>query len=138
MKNWKIPAAVIQQFAANEYVSACTATIDCNVPIQDPASFYCYVQEYGKTVQVEGVGPRTYGYYTPCGETHDVGIHGELVEYTFTKGIGYGANGKPVANPWVDLPEAVNCFVWFEHNDNGEVVDVHCTMSRDGFQANMS
>ena len=137
MKTWTIPAAIAQQFAANDTVSACTATINCDVPVGE--GFYCYIQEYGKTVQVEGVGPRTFGYYTPCGAEHEVSAHGELVGVTMTQGIACDANGNPVnTKQWIDIPEPVSCYVWFEHNENGEVLNVHCTSTPEGFQSNKS
>ena len=136
MNTWNVPRAVVQQFAANEYVSACTATIDCNVPIAD--GFYCYRQDYGKTVIVAGgVGERTFGYYTPCGETHDVSIHGEMITTTMTKGYVYNDDGSVNKNP-VDLEEPITCYVWFEHNEDGLVENVHATLTRDGFVSNMS
>lgn len=136
MKNWNIPAAYIQEFAANDYVSACTATIDCNVPVEAPFGYY--IQEYGKTYECQGVGPRTYGYYSPCGAKHDVGAHGELVKITMTQGLIPDANGEYNRNLRVDLPEPVECYAWFVMNDEGVVQNVHTTLSPDGFEANKS
>jgi len=136
MKTWTTPAAVAQEFAANDYVSACTATIDCNIPIAD--GFYCYRQDYGKTVIVaNGVGERTFGYYTPCEATHDVSAHGELITTTMTHGYIYNPDGSVNKTP-VELENPITCYVWFEHNDAGEVENVHATLTEDGFVSNKS
>lgn len=132
MKTWTNPMAVAQQFAANDYVSACTAMINCNVPVEE--GFDSLIHEYGKTVEVAfGVGERTYGYYTPCEEPyHSVSAQGELVETVMTEGILAGSSKR------AKLDEPITCFTWFVHNDEGLVTDVHATLTRDGFEANKS
>ena len=136
MKIWSIPAATAQQFAANDYVSACTAIIDCNVALQE--GFPYYIHEYGTTLQCEGVGPRKHGYYTPCNAVHEVSVHGALVEHTFTHGLQPQADGSFNTNIWVELPETVDCYVWFEYNDAGEVRDIHATLNAEGLEVNKS
>lgn len=136
MKTWNIPAATAQQFAANDYVSACSAVIDCNVALVDGFGYYHH--DYGKTIECVGAGPRTHGYYSPCGEKHDVSIHGELVEHTFTQGYKPDENGKYNTNIRIDLAEPINCYVWYVYNEDGLLEDVHATMTREGFQSNKS
>lgn len=128
MKNWNIPTAVAQRFAANDYVSACTATINCDLELAE--GFMDYYIYFGKTIPTIA-GDLSRCVYTPCGEVHDVEAHGELLEITITDGRLEGK--KKVA-----LEEPINCYFWAEYDENGVMLDGHCTMNRDGFQSNKS
>ena len=48
MSIWSAPVAVALKFAANDYVSACTATIDCDLPGSD--DWYKFKVDFGKTI----------------------------------------------------------------------------------------
>ena len=128
MKNWTIPVARGQQFAANEYVSACTATINCDLQLAE--GFMDYYIEFGKVLETAH-GNLERAVYSPCGEIHDVNAHGELLEITITHGRLEGK--KKVA-----LEEPINCYFWAEYDEQNRMEDGHCTMNRDGFVSNKS
>ena len=44
MKIWNKPEAIGQEFAANEYVSACTVTVDCNVTSMLTSDWQCLLR----------------------------------------------------------------------------------------------
>lgn len=135
MKNWNIPTAVVQEFAANEYVSACTATIDCNVALEEGFSYYHHAYDEPMMCATKpDPSLRTFGYYSPCSATHDVSIHGELDEHTFYEGYQL-IDGKYVK---AELSAPVDCYVWFEMDEAGIVQSVHATRTRDGFVSNKS
>ena len=128
MKTWKIPAAVEQRFAANDYVSACTASIKCDLELAE--GFMDYYIYFGKVIPTR-VGDLSQCVYTPCGKEHDVSAHGELLTITITDGRLEGK--KKVA-----LEEPINCYFWAEYDEAGVMQDGHCTLNRDGFQSNKS
>ena len=128
MKTWTIPAARAQQFAANDYVSACTATITCDLQLAE--GFMDYYIYFGKTIPTIA-GDLDRAVYTPCGKVHDVSAHGELLTITITDGRLEGK--KKVA-----LEEPINCYYWAEYDENGVMTDGHCTLNADGFQSNKS
>lgn len=136
MKTWTLPVAVASKFAANDYVSACTATINCDLPLgtdPDGNPYIDYYIEFGKTIPTIA-GDLSRCVYTPCGEEHDVNAYGELLEITITHGR-IMKNGNKTR---VELPEPINCFHWAEYDEDGVMVDGHCTLTRDGFQSNKS
>ena len=136
MKTWNTPAAVAQHFAANEYVSACTASIDCNVPLEEGFTYYHHAYDKAMLCATSPEPSlRTFGYYSPCSAKHDVSIHGELDEHTFTEGYVLGSDGKYTKT---ELSAPIDCYVWFEMDEAGVVQNVHATMTRDGFVSNKS
>ena len=128
MKTWTIPMAVGQQFAANDYVSACTATIQCDLELEE--GFMDYYIYFGKTIPTIA-GDLSQCVYTPCGKEHDVSAHGELLNITITDGRLEGK--KKVA-----LEEPIDCYFWAEYDEEGVMLDGHCTLNADGLQRNMS
>ena len=132
MKTWTIPVAAAQQFAANEYVSACTATINCDLELAD--GYLAYDIEFGKTLET-AIGPRTWVSYKPCGKTHDVSSHGELLEITIHDGTAMVDGVKTKNHP---LETAITCYFWAEYDEANVMQDGHCTLNADGFQSNKS
>lgn len=128
MKTWKIPTAVAQTFAANDYVSACSASIKCDLELAE--GFMDYYIEFGKTIPTIA-GNLSRCVYSPCGEEHDVSANGELIGITITEGRLQGKKK-------VTLEEPINCYFWAEYNENGVMLDGHCTMSPDGLSVNKS
>jgi hypothetical protein len=131
-KTWNIPVAVAEGFVANEYVSACTATIDCNLVTPEP--YIALDIEFGKSIPTV-IGDRTWVSHNACGKVHEVGTHGELSEITIHDGTAM-VNGVKTQN--YPLEEPIVCYFWAEYDENGVLIDGHCTMTKDGFQANMS
>ena len=131
MKTWKLPAAVAQRFAANDYVSACTASINCDLELAE--GYIDYYIDFGKTIPTIA-GDLSRCVYSPCGKVHDVGAYGELSEITITHGR-IMVDGKKTR---VELPEPINCFHWAEYDENGVMTDGHCTLNREGFTSNKS
>ena len=129
MKNWIIPVASAQKFAANEYVSACTATISCDLAL--PEGAYKYVIYFDRPVETR-VGTLTECVYKPCGEVHDVSAHGELQTITITEYLQKKGGSK------ITLDEPINCYFWVEMDENNIMQDGHCTLNADGFQSNKS
>lgn len=128
MKTWEIPVAKAQKFAANDYVSACTATINCDLELAE--GFMDYYIYFGKTIPTIA-GDLERAVYTPCGKVHDVSANGELLTITITDGRLEGK--KKVA-----LEEPIECYYWAEYDENGVMLDGHCTLNADGFQSNKS
>lgn len=99
MKSWRKPEAVGQEFAANEYVSACVR-ITCDF---DEAKIPPY--GYGLAIPVEGFES---GVYFPCNHEFDV-AEDELVKFAFTATtLGPGENaeiGNYPAYYWLDVKE---------------------------------
>ena len=129
MKTWTIPAAAAQKFAANDYVSACTATIECDLPI--PEGWYKLRINFPEPIPtIKGMLDTVV--YNPCGEKHDVDVHGELIPITITHGLEYKGG------PDVALEEPINCYFFVLYDENGTMVNGHCTLTADGFQSNKS
>lgn len=128
MKTWTLPSAVASKFAANDYVSACTATINCDLQLQE--GFMDYYINFGKELQTAH-GKLSRAVYTPCGEVHDVNAHGELLEITIT-------DGRLDGKVYTKLDEPITCYFWAEYDENGLMEDGHCTLTKDGFQSNKS
>ena len=129
MSIWNAPVAVALKFAANDYVSACTATIDCDLPGSD--DWYKFKVDFGKTI------PTTKGdldnlFCSPCGKKHDVGLAGELLSITITE--GYQEKDGPV----VSLEEPISCYFFVEYAEDGVLKDGHFTMDADGLESNKS
>jgi len=84
MKNWQRPAAVGQKFAANDYVSACTVTVECDFwPSDAPACENSGPHRTGLDIPWSTTGK----IYNPCGDdlAHEVNVN-DLKEVTFTTG----------------------------------------------------
>jgi hypothetical protein len=130
MKTWTIPVAAAQQFAANDYVSACTTTIKCDLDLN---GYYRYFLEFEEPFYARPDKASYTMNYRPCGEVHEVDSHGELFEITITK-----ARETSSTSPLVELPEPIHCYFFAEYGEDGLFVDGHCTLSEDGIQSNMS
>lgn len=129
MKTWNRPKAIGQEFAANEYVSACTATIECDLPI--PNDWYKLRINFPKPIPtIKGMLDTVV--YNPCGEKHDVDVHGELIPITITHGLEYKGG------PDVALEEPIECYFFAVYDEDGVLVNAHCTLTADGFQSNKS
>ena len=98
MKIWNKPEAIGQEFAANEYVSACLAiTCDFNEAKIPPYG-------YGLAIPVEGFES---GVYFPCNHEFDV-AEDELVAFEFTATTAGSDNieiGHYPAYYWLDTKE---------------------------------
>ena len=140
MKTWTNPIAVTQKFAANDYVSACTFTLTCDVPLEE--GFYQYTIYMDKPYPICGGEGKTAGYltqttYKPCGAPHTgMSTNGEFFPVTFTEGATYD-------NGIQKLSEPIECWGWAvfcEHDHDGvpHVIDGHNTMSNVMEDANKS
>ena len=130
MKTWTIPVATAQQFAANDYVSACTATIECDVPLN---GYYRYILKFDEPFHTYDGKTITQMNYNPCGYEHDVDINGELIPITITHGRETSSS-----SPAVELAEPINCYFFAEYTESGLLKNAHCTLNADGFQSNKS
>ena len=142
MKTWTNPMAVTQQFAANDYVSACTFTLTCDVPLNGWTQYTIYMdQPYpvcpelatnkdGSTIYL------TQTTYKPCAYPHtDMSTNGKFFPVTFTEGLKDGRIQQ--------LPEPIECWGWAqycEHDHDGipHIVNGHCTLSNVMENANKS
>ena len=128
MKTWSKPKAIGQEFAANEYISACTATIECDLPLD---GWRRLIVEFDEPIHTHDGKTISKARYSPCGYKHDVDINGELRSITINKGIN--ADGETVP-----LDEPIHCYFFTLFNEAGQLVDGHCTLNADGFQSNKS
>lgn len=120
MKTWMIPEATAQQFAANDYVSACTLQIMCDFTLPKGAA-YAHVLS-NNTVDFDGDGKiegNTDG-FEPCGKLHNAKTDTEFSYYEFTS--GWTSNMNTVT---FDAP--VKLAYWREMDESGKVVNVHVT-----------
>ena len=102
MKNWNKPEAIGQEFAANEYVSACTLTVKCDYW---PKGLSGRIKQLDVPDSIEGFAD---WYYEPCDTeyTYDVNVT-ELKKVTFTN----EAYGEPVG-PYT-------AYYWIQTKDDG-------------------
>ena len=144
MKTWTNPVATTQQFAANDYVSACTFTLTCDVPLQ--GDFYQYTiymdQPYPictKVVPANEDGTPQYltqTTYKPCAAPHTgMSTNGAFFPVTFTEGAT-PSGIKKLENP-------IECWGWAvfcdcDDHDVPHIVDGHCTLSNVMTDANKS
>ena len=105
------PAAVGQEFAANEYVSACTVTLDCSVTSSELFANY--------RLAVPSNAPSYFvnGEYWACGEV-TVPVS-ELTACTFTH-IADGTSTKPDTK----LKNPIDAYFWVGTKANGDP-DLH-------------
>ena len=139
MKTWTIPVATAQQFTANEYVSACTFTLKCDVPMN---GFTQDAIELPKHYPVCNGKGGTAGYvqsttYKQCQEPYhpDISTNGEFVPVTFT----YGQKNGKLTN--LDAP--IDAYFWAmfcecDTHDEPHIVQGHATMSNVLNDANKS
>ncbi len=133
MKTWNAPVAVGQRFAANEYVSACTATIKCDL---DMNGYLIYMIPYSDPVVIAHNGAEyTELPYKACGEEHSVELGGELREITIYTAGRRDENNQRVYDT---LETPITAYYWELYNEEGQLVDMHCTSNPNGYQANMS
>ena len=128
MKTWTIPVATAQQFVANDYVSACTATIECDLPLD---GWHRLIVEFDEPIHTHDGKTISKAKYSPCGYKHDVDINGELHSITIN-------NGMTASGEIVPLDEPIHCYFFTLFNEAGQLVDGHCTLDADGFQSNKS
>ena len=128
MKTWTSPVAAAQQFAANDYVSACTATIECDLPLD---GWYRLIVEFDEPIHTHDGKTITKAKYNPCGYKHEVDLDGELLNITINKAMN--ASGEVVL-----LDEPIKCYFFAQFAENGALRDGHCTLNEDGFQSNKS
>ena len=102
MKTWTFPTAIAQQFAANDYVSACY-DIKCTTPRNNASYNLIVADSNGNGVYDEGVdtiihNPADNGktYTKGCGGTHSVTIIGAIP--TVSNGFAVRID-KGVADP---------------------------------------
>ena len=85
MKIWSNPVAIAQQFAANEYVSACYSVL-CTTPHGNKKYTHCYNDVNLNGLYDEGVDTLVadvkadFGmdWFRGCNGRHDVVVHGDL------------------------------------------------------------
>ena len=114
---WVQPRTVVQQFVANEYVSACgleptsykfVCDKEADPRYRDDLYYY---DSRGRSHRLGG--------YAPCGETHIAPVTDE-----FPRGfIDWNDNGRE------DSGE--ECFVWLEYGWRGQIDDWHATSNMD-------
>lgn len=143
MKTWNNPMATVQEFVANEYVSACTFTLTCDVPLQEGYSNYTIFMDQpypvcpkaatnpdGSTIIL------TQTTYEPCGAPHvGMSTNGKFWPCTFTQG---NKGGKIVK-----LDEPIECWGWVEYcdctdHDVPHIINGHNSMSNVMHDANKS
>ena len=119
MKTWKAPAAVGQQFAANEYVSACTLQIMCACNLPSGADSVRVLQ--GNNVDFDGYGniEGVNDGFMPCGTVHNAKTDTEFFYYDFSEGMTKDED--------VTFDAPVNLALWREIDELDSVVDVHIT-----------
>lgn len=120
MKTWTIPVAAAQQFAVNDYVSACTLTIMCDCTLPNGADSVRVLS--GNTVDFDGDG-KIEGVndgFMPCGVVHNANTDTEFFYYEF-------AGGWTPSNATVTFDTPVKLAWWREVDEAGNVVDVHIT-----------
>ena len=110
MKSWRKPEAVGQEFAANEYVSACTVTVSCDFwpeghpTTRDRQDIHLNIPQ----------DVYHYRYYIPCGASYEatqVNVN-ELKPVLFT-------------TDWDNVPvESGNAYYWIEYKEDGST-DFH-------------
>ena len=120
MKTWQRPAAVGQEFAANDYVSACTLQIMCSCELPNGADSVRVPK--GNTVDFDGNGKieSINEGFQPCGKMHKANIDTEFFYYEFSD--GWTPSGTTVT---FDTP--VKLAYWRERDDSGNTVNVHIT-----------
>ena len=107
MKTWKIPEAIGQEFAANEYVSACTVTADCCV---DSTELYA---NFRLAVPAEAPAEFQGGEYWGCNAPMTV-PGSELKTCTFTHiADGWGTDDTALKNP-------IPAYYWIGTKANGD------------------
>ena len=129
MKNWKAPRTVIQQFAANDYVSACEPkiyTFQCNTEWGDIYCDNADDQALFESLIPHGYSNRGAG----CGITHEY-VDGDKLVPGWSD---YNGNGLK------DAGEEI--LVWFDKNASGEYdfAGVHLTnnINVDSWETNKS
>ena len=144
MKTWNNPMATVQEFVANEYVSACTFTLTCDVPLQEGYKQYTIYMDQpypvcpkmatnkdGSTIYL------TQTTYKPCAYPHtDMSTNGHFFPVTFTE-------GALLAGGMGTLEEPIECWGWAQYcectdHDVPHIVDGHCTLSNVMENANKS
>ena len=142
MKTWTNPMAVAQQFAANDYVSSCTFTLTCDVPLNGFTQYTIFMDqpypvceklatnEDGSTIYL------TQTTYKPCGAPHyGMSTNGKFFPVTFTEGLKDGKIQQ--------LPEPISCYGWVEYcdcddHDVPHIINGHNSMSDVMYDANKS
>ena len=107
MKTWNRPTAVGQEFAANEYVSACVVTLDCSV-VSDELN-----ANFKLAVPAEAPDYFRNGEYWACGE---IAVPlAELQPCTFTH-IADAYRDKPDT----ELKTPIEAYYWIGTKANGD------------------
>ena len=107
MKSWRKPEAVGQEFAANEYVSACNITVKCDFSTGESL-------HGGGLVVPDGIGDFSGGEYRPCNHEFVVGVN-ELKECVFSH-FTEGPDNVP-------LSKSYPAYYWIQEDGN----DFHAT-----------
>ena len=112
MKSWRKPEAVGQEFAANEYVSACTVTVNCSVDSSELYANFWLAVPNDAPEQFHG------GEYDQCGAELTVPV-GELNSCTFTH-IADGYTIGDTVVPDTALKNPIDAYYWVGTKANGE------------------
>ena len=123
-EKWQEPRILVQQFMANEYVSACgdsgkTYNFVCNAG--NPGDHYDVITEKGENLtpdQLDYLGRKTIVGYHPCGETHQAPVNDE-----FINGFIVYDNGD---DRYIGGSSRERVIIWTNHGTN-----VHCTTDLD-------
>ena len=106
MKNWTIPAAVAQQFAANEYVSACDPMLlNCDLCIDEVGDGKKYPRLHIHGTMLGGAmdGEEVHANFYGCGAEYLEVQYGELSKLTVTH-YRYGSEvegAEPCDSHWI-------------------------------------
>ena len=106
MKTWMKPAAIGQEFAANDYVSACTITVKCDYWPDGVDKRLHYDLMVPASIEGGTPGVDVGMYYTPCNTsyTYDVNVTA-LKPVVFTQDGGGEDIGSHSAYYWIELEE---------------------------------
>ena len=125
MKTWNIPAAVTQQFAANDYVSACY-NIKCKADNSTEWPGTCFTKAVMDTngngvydAETDEIFYESGGFYC-CGQYHTVKVNGPVPNQHNAFLIDTAGNSVPV---YLWIGDAIG-----ENPDpSGVIKDFHCT-----------
>lgn len=125
MKNWTIPAAVAQQFAANEYVSACDPMLlNCDLCIDEVGDGKKYPRLHIHGTMLGGAmdGEEVHANFYGCGAEYLEVQYGELSKLTVTH-YRYGSEvegAEPCDSHWIlPMETPVEAYFWIGSDGRG-------------------
>ena len=125
MKTWKLPAAVAQRFAANEYVSACDPMIlNCDLCIDEVGDGKKYPRLHIDGVMQGGAmdGEKVHANFFGCGAEYLEVECGELSKLTVTH-YRYGSEvegAEACGSHWIlPMENPVEAYFWMGSDGRG-------------------